>query len=145
MPDGGLVDTFGEYVQFRLTAWGDEFALFRDNPTGSQKNILQVLIEHKGFCPRSSGYRIEEVDLSALQVERIVAEIAKDQMPIACVLRAYYCGRGRRKVERYDTACELIRKVCQSPRIPAIRQYLGLREQGFHLVRGALVGMAIAA
>src|SRR3546814_9288294 len=57
------VDTFGVYVRDRLDEWGREFSLSRDcEYLGYQsKNMLQVLIEHKGEMPgKTQGYRSEE-------------------------------------------------------------------------------------
>ena len=75
------VDTFGAYVRARLDAWGDEFALHRDCVyLGHQsQNMLQVLIEHQGEMPeRPTGVKPLQVDLLALQVERIVSDIGRD-------------------------------------------------------------------
>lgn len=143
------IDTFGEYVRSRLDAWGADYALHRDcDYLGHQsKNILQVLIEHKGEMPgRSQGFRPLEVDLQCQQIEDIVADIARDQPRLACVLRAYYCGRGRRKVERYETALLLIANI-EGPgrRLPSDRQYLALVDDARLIVRGALIGLARAA
>jgi hypothetical protein len=141
----GLVDTFGDYVKFRLTGWGNEFALHRDIEIhGSGCNILQMLIEHAGEIPqRSAGVKPVEVDLYALEIEQIVAEIARDQMPIACCLRGYYCGRGRRGYERLETANLLLGAL----RLRQVRrrQYLGLVEHGQTIVRGWLLAVARAA
>ena len=93
-------DTFGAYVRARLDGWGREFALHRDCEYlgHASKNVLQVLIDHKGEMPaRQVGYKPLEVDNDALQVECIVSDIARDNVPMACVLRAYYCGSGRRR------------------------------------------------
>src|SRR3546814_19499431 len=54
------VDTFGVYVRDRLDEWGREFSLSRDcEYLGYQsKNMLQVLIEHKGEMPgKTQGYK----------------------------------------------------------------------------------------
>lgn len=105
------VDTFGCYVRARLEGWGREFALHRDLEFlgYSSRNMLQVLIDHKGEMPPPNvGFKPLEVDNDALQVEQIVCDIARENTVLACVLRAYYCGRGRRKVERWETANMLI-------------------------------------
>ena len=145
----GEIDTFGEYVRSRLEAWGDEYALHRDcEYLGHQsKNMLQVLIEHKGEMPgHAQGFKPLEVNLQAQQIEDIVADIARDLPRIACVLRAHYCGRGRRKVERYETALLLIANVEGGGRkLPILRQYLAMVDEGRAMVRGALIGIARAA
>jgi hypothetical protein len=144
----GQIDSFGEYVRQRLDEWGREFALHRDcDYLGHQsKNMLQVLIEHRGEMPgKAQGYRPLEVNLVALQVERIVADIARDQPRLACALRAFYCGSGRRKVERYETALLLVANVEPGTKLPTLRQYLALVEDGRNIVRGALIGLAQAA
>lgn len=142
----GTVDTFGEYVKDRLVAWGEEFAFYRDcEYLGHQsKNMLQILIEHRGEMPgRTQGYKPLEVDMEAQQIEDLIAEIARDQMAIACVLRAYYCGSGRKRVERYETANLLIANT--GGRIVSLTQYRNLHEIGMAQVRGALIGIARAA
>lgn len=143
------IDTFGEYVRERLERWGHEYALHRDcDYLGHQsKNMLQVLIEHRGELPgRAQGFRPLEVDLGCQQIEDIVADIARDQPRLACVLRAHYCGSGRRKVERYETALCLIANV-EGPgrRLPTLRQHLAMVDDGRLIVRGALIGIARAA
>lgn len=140
------IDTFGLYVRTRLDSWGDEFALHLDcEYLGHQsKNMLQVLIEHKGEMPqRPTGFKPLEVDLQALHVEQIVADIGRDRVHIACALRGYYCGRGRRKIERYETALLLMDAAgvrCK----PTAKGYLELIKLGEAEVRASL-RMAIAA
>ncbi len=145
----GEIDTFGEYVRQRLDEWGQEFSLSRDcEYLGHQsKNMLQVLIEHRGEMPgKVQGFKPLECSLSALQIERIVADIARDQVRIACALRANYCGAGRRKVERYETGLLLIANVVgKGCKLPTLRQYLAMVEDGRIMVRGALIGIAQAA
>lgn len=144
----GETDIFGEYVRTRLDAWGHEFALHRDCEYlgHHSKNMLQVLIEHRGEMPgRVQGYKPLEVDPEALQIERIVADIARDQPRIACCLRAAYCGRGRVKCERYETALLLVSHAEPGAKLPTMRQYLAIVETGRTLVRGALIGIAQAA
>lgn len=142
----GTVDTFGVYVRRRLEEWGHEFALCRDfDYLGHQsKNMLQVLIEHKGEMPPPNvGYKPLEVSLTAHQIELIVADIAREQVSLACVLRAYYCGSGRKVVERYETANLLI--ATAGGKVVNRTRYLALHEIGFAQVRGVLVGLAQAA
>jgi len=142
------LDTFGDYVRRRLDQWGREFALHLDcEYLGHQsKNVLQVLIDHRGEMPgRTVGFKPLEVDLQAHQIELLVTDIARDQPPIACVLRAYYCGSGRRKVERLETANLLLSACGERP--VKVRQYMSLHEIGVATVRGALIGVnrALAA
>ena len=142
----GSVDTFGVYVRHRLEHWGTEFALARDcDYLGHQsKNMLQVLIEHRGEMPgRVQGFKPLEVSLDALQIEQVVTDIARGQVHIACVLRAYYCGRGRRSIERHETA-NLLLTSCGHKAVNRTR-YLAMHDIGFAQVRGYLVGIAQAA
>lgn len=146
----GTIDSFGEYVRDRLEEWGREFALHRDvDYLGHQSvNMLQVLIDHKGeMPPRNTGFKPLEVSLQALQIERLVTEIARDQLRLACALRAHYCGSGRRKVERYKTALLLIAFTSGGKEValPNVRQYLSMVEEGRAMIRGALIGIAQAA
>lgn len=142
----GTVDTFGTYVRFRLERWGDEFALSRDcEYLGHQrKNMLQVLIDHRGEMPgRTVGFKPIEVDEEAMQIEIIISDMARQQVALACVMRGFYCGAGRRKVERFEAANLLLAAVGQRP--VSVRQYLSMHEVGFAHVRGVLTGIAIAA
>lgn len=140
------IDAFGAYVRAELDHWGREYALHRDcEHLGHQsKNVLQVLSEHKGDMPgRALGYKPVETDSRAQMIEDIVASIAADNVSIACALRAYHCGLGRRKVERYETAIILMTRCGQ--RGVSTRQYLILVELGFQRVRGRLEGAVVAA
>ena len=141
------IDTFGKYTRHRLEHWGDVFSLARDcDYLGHQsKNMLQVLIEHRGQMPgKATGYRPLEVDQLAMQVERIVSDMALNgQMVVACILRGYYCGAGRRKFERWETANILISNAGHKP--ISQRQYINLHEVGVAQVRGVLTGMSMAA
>lgn len=142
----GKIDTFGEYVRQRLDEWGHEYALSRDfEYLGHQsKNMLQVLIEHKGEMPaKATGYKPLEVLRTAQEIEDIVADVARDQLTLACVLRAYYCGQGRRKMERWETANLLISNM--GLKVVTQRHYMTLHEIGLATVRGALIGIARAA
>lgn len=142
------VDTFGAYVRTRLDEWGREFCLARDcEYLGHQsKNVLQVLIEHRGEMPPPNvGYKPLEVSPTAHQIELIVTDIARDQPDLACVLRAYYCGSGRRKVERYETALLLISYMQPGGILPKVDRYLRMVDLGTAQVRGALTAMASAA
>lgn len=140
------VDTFGVYVRTRLDEWGQEFALCRDcEYLGHQsKNVLQVLIDHLGEMPeRAQGFRPLEVSLPALQIEQAVTQLAKEQMATACALRGYYCGSGRRKVERWETANLLI--TTAGHRMVTQRHYLTLIQIGEAYIRGMLSALAKAA
>ena len=139
-------DTFGVYVRNELDHWGQEFALWRDFEYlgHASKNMLQVLIDHRGEMPPPNvGYKPLETDMRAQLIEDIVADIARDQVIIACVLRAYYCGSGRRKVERWETANLLI--ATAGHKTVSQRHYLTLCDLGVAMVRGVLMGMARAA
>lgn len=140
------LDTFGEYVERRLDAWGLEFSLRRDFQWlgYSRRNMLQVLIEHRGEMPPPvTGYKPLEVDREAQAIEDIVADIARDQRPIAIVLRAWYCGSGRKRYERHETANLLLAAADERP--VRLRQYEALQRLGVQTVRGALIGIARAA
>lgn len=142
----GQVDTFGLYVRAELEHWGREFALHRDYDYLGHvsKNMLQILIEHRGEMPPPNvGYKPLEIDLRAQRIEDIVAEIARSNLPMACVLRAYYCGMGRRKVERYETAQMLLAN--SGERCMHVKAYLELAKRGEDRVYGVLAGMARAA
>lgn len=145
----GQIDSFGRYVRDRLDEWGREFSLSRDcEYLGHQsKNMLQTLIEHRGEMPgKVQGYKPLEVSLTALQIEQLVTNIARDQMHIACCMRGYYCGNGRRKVERYETAIMLVANICgHGTKLPNVRMYLQHIEIGTAMIRGALIGIAQAA
>src|SRR3546814_4411390 len=81
------VDTFGVYVRDRLDEWGREFSLSRDcEYLGYQsKNMLQVLIEHKGEMPgKTQGYKPLSVSRTALEVEWIITDIARENLRRAC-------------------------------------------------------------
>ena len=62
---------------------------------------------------------------------------------MACVLRAYYCGMGRRKVERYETALLLLSNAGQE--MVKVSSYLDLARRGEDRVRGVLMGLQMAA
>lgn len=139
--------TFDDYTRRRLEQWGHEFALHRDCEYLGHvsKNMLQVLIDHKGEMPqRPTGFKPLEVDLKALQIERIITEMALLGMrPHACVMRAFYCGRGRKHVERFQTANELLHAAELRAMSPS--QYRVAHDVGFNYVMGVLVGMSRAA
>lgn len=131
-------DLFGVYVRDRLEGWGREFAYHRDRIRAGgyrSKDMLQVLIEHKGeMPPRPTGWKPEEVDLLAMQVEDIVRGIYEaGEKPAAWALRAYYCGNGRRSVERLGLYRAFI------GRRSGLRQYYEQIRAGTDLVRAELL------
>lgn len=139
-------DLFGAYVRSELEHWGVEFALHRDCEYLGHvsRNMLQVLIDHRGeMPPPNTGFKPLETDARAQVIEDIVADIARTDVTLAAVLRAYYCGRGRRKVERWEQANLMLLELGQRP--VSVRSYLSLTELGFQRVRGQLEGMARAA
>jgi len=140
------IDTFGLYVRRRLDRWGEVFALAKDGEyLGHQsKNMLQVLIEHRGEMPeRTQGFKPMEIDDQAMQIELMVSDVARTDLPMACVLRGFYCGSGRRKVERWGQANELLQ--AHRLRTVSVRSYLATAELGFERIRGRLEGFEMAA
>ncbi len=138
-------DYFGAYVRAELEHWGREFALHRDcEYLGHQsKNLLAVLMEHHEMPGRAQGYKPLETDPRAQAIEDIVSDIARTDISLACVLRGYYCGSGRRKEERWEQARQLLQLMGQRP--VSVRQYLSMVELGFQRVRGRLEGSAMVA
>lgn len=145
----GQVDTFGVYVRARLEGWGREYALHRDcEYLGHRsKDMLQVLIEHRGeLPPKAVGFKPLETDPLAQQIEDIVRDIARYNLERACVLRGFYCGMGRKAVERLAVTQGMIRRVLEQPayRLPRQR-FFAEEEIGRAEVRGFLCALAIAA
>lgn len=138
-------DYFGAYVRAELEHWGREFALHRDcEYLGHQsKNLLAVLMEHHEMPGRAQGFKPMETDARAQAIEDIVTDIARTDINLACVLRGYYCGSGRRKEERWEQARQLLQLMGQRP--VSVRQYLVMVELGFQRVRGRLEGAALVA
>lgn len=138
-------DYFGAYVRGELEHWGREFALHRDcEYLGHQsKNLLAVLMEHHEMPGRVQGYKPMETDPRAQAIEDIVSDIARTDVSLACVLRGYYCGSGRRKEERWEQARQLLQLMGQRP--VSVRQYLAMADLGFQRVRGRLEGAVRAA
>ena len=142
----GQIDTFGAFVRAELEHWGREFALHRDcEYLGHQsKNMLQVLIEHRGEMPPPNvGYKPLETDQRAQDVEDAVASIARVEPVRGAVLRGYYCGMGRRGVERFEQANELILRLGH-PKISRAK-YFSEHELGFSEIRGFYWGVSRAA
>lgn len=139
------IDTFGAMVRGMLDHWGHEFALCRDcEYLGHQsKNLLQVLIEHRGMPPRTTGYKPLETDMQAQAVEDLVTDIARTNVTMACVLRAYFCGSGRRKVERWETANLLVTNAGEP--MLGVNAYLDYARRGEERIRGMMEGLARAA
>lgn len=138
----GPISEFDAYVERRLEHWGWEFALWREiNPLGHKsKDILQVLIEHKGEMPRSDGgIKPEPFDPVAWQIEEIISGMSKDFREGAWVLRAYYAGSGRKNVERFESAKQMVGREF------SLRAYHDFRKTAFHRVAGALAAIARAA
>ena len=138
----GQIDTFGVYVRAELEHWGREFALHRDYEYlgHASKNMLQILIDHRGEMPPPNvGFKPFETDIRAQKIEDIVADIARSNASMACVLRAYFCGMGRKKVERYETAQLLLAN--QGLPMMTVRAYLELARRGEDRVYGMLAGM----
>ncbi len=141
-------DLFGAYVRDRLDAWGRDFALHRDcDYLGHQsKNMLQVLIDHRGEMPaHPTGFKPLEFNPVTLQIEDVVGEIARRDIQRACCMRAYYCGSGRRGVERLEVAQRLIRVATGQRWMIGKRHYFTQVELGTSEVRGFLAGLAQAA
>lgn len=140
------VDTFGAYVRAELEHWGREFALHRDlDYLGHHsKNVLQVLIEHKGDMPgRAQGYKPLESDSRAQLVEDLVAEISRCSPEMAAVLRAYFCGAGRKKIERYETCLLILANLGRPPM--TVRAYLEMARRGEDRIYGMLTNLQFAA
>lgn len=138
---------FERHVRGMLELWGQEFALHRDfEYLGHQsKNMLQVIIEHKGEMPaRAIGFKPLEMNQDALLVERAVTDLAKANPEAACVMRAMYCGRGRRGVERLEEARLLLRRTTGRVRMSR-SQYYALHDHGADFVGRWLRLAAIAA
>lgn len=139
-------DLFGAYVRAELEHWGREFALHRDcDYLGHHsKSVLAVLIEHRGDMPgKAQGYKPLAIDRAAQVMEDLVAAIAKSNGPMACVLRAYFCGQGRRKVERYETALLLLATGGFEPM--TVRAYLEMAKRGEDRIYGMMAGMRLVA
>lgn len=146
------IASFGKYVERRLDDWGHVFALDRDcEYLGHQsKNILQVLLEHKGEMPaRATGFKPLEIPANAHQVELIVTDLSRENYRSACCLRAYWCGSGRKKIERFETALLLIDAAeWQLPvreRKPSVDGYLRMVDRATWYVQGRLEALGAAA
>lgn len=137
----GEVRITEEAVRARLERWGVEFAFHRDlEPLGHKsKDVLQVLNEHRGeMPPRAQGYAPEFVDRMALEIEELVARVHAESPEIAWALRAFYCGRGRRGVERLQLCQALIRWSMGKERAMSRRMFYLMVDVGMHRVWGML-------
>jgi len=145
MANGGQVASRDSIVSEMLDEWGHEFAIHRDcEYLGHQsKNMLQVLIEHKGEMPsRPTGFKPLEVNQDAMMVERAVTDISRHDLRMAYCLRAYHCGHGRRRNERFHQANEMLAR--HHKRVTRA-QYMDLVQRGFHEVQARLLDMVRAA
>lgn len=136
------VSTFDLYVRTRLDAWGREFALHRDCEIlgHRSKDMLQVLIEHKGeMPPRVTGYKPLTIPPLEMQTENIVRGVHRDAPILAYVLRAYYCGSGRQAFERREIAEQFIGMPISKAK------YFTLHDLGFQRVAGMMSSMGVAA
>ena len=123
--------SFLDYTRRRLDAWGDEFRLDRDSEIlgGSGKNMIYVLMEHHGEMPsRPTGFKPFTVPLLEMQIEDLVRRLFYESSHLAIVLRAYYCGSGRRGVERLEIARKLLGQSLSK------RVYFAHHNQGFYRV-----------
>ncbi|QDY50429.1 hypothetical protein [Stenotrophomonas maltophilia] len=140
------VDTFGAYVRAELEYWGVQFALHRDcDYLGHHsRSLLQALIDYKGDLPgRAQGFKPMAVDARAQRVEDLVTVIARDNKAMSCVLRARFCGKGRVKNERYETAQLLLANAGEP--MMHVKAYLELARRGEDRIHGMLAGIALAA
>lgn len=134
---GGALEA---WVTARLAAWGREFRIYVHDDAASQScgepsqvSPLWVLLKFGGVSPRGAGGRPPvHIDESAWEVEQIVADMFRIRPVDASVLRAYYGGYGRQKIERRELAERLA-----GVRIPA-RAYFTAHDRGVAWVLGAL-------
>lgn len=138
-------DLMSEYVRRRLDHWGEEFALHKDCEYlgHASKNLIAVLMEHHEMPGRVIGYKPLEVNAEAQQVEDAVAEISRHAPAIGWVLRAYYCGQGRRKVERWETANMLLANA--GLEMASQATYVDMARRGTERVHGMLLATPAAA
>lgn len=138
----GRIDLFRAYVRTRLERWGCEFAIHRDCEYlgHASKSTLYDVFRFQGRPPgKPTGYKPLELDKDAHEVELIVTELSRVHKDAACVMRAMYCGQGRRGVERLEQARLLAgRKLTRS-------QYYHLHDDGFAFVRDKICELSVAA
>lgn len=140
------IDTFGATVRGMLEEWGREFALHRDCEYlgHKDKDVLALLIEHGGeMPPKVTGFKPIEISPRTQAVEDAVFRIARVNRTRATVLRAYYCGSGRRGDERLETCNALLAKMGE----PALGRgkYFSEVELGIEAVRWILNEQRLAA
>lgn len=102
----------------RLLAWGTVFRLDRPLPLlwHRPKNMLQVYFEHNGEFPaKSTGYKPQEVDVEAWEIECHVAQVFREAPVLAWCLRAFYCGSGRKGKERFEAAQSFVKRNLRLP------------------------------
>lgn len=107
-------DPMAAKIRRQLEFWGTEFALHKDcDYLGHQsKNMIAVLMEHKGEMPRNSeGFKPMYIPEEAEQVELAVTALFKVAPVHAIVLRGYYCGQGRRNFERLEQTNLMLQKA----------------------------------
>lgn len=128
-----LPDPLVAIVEARLSAWGREFSLRDAMGDPSSVSPLWVLLKFGGVSPRGAGGRPPlHVDSAAWEIERIVAAMYRIRPVDASVLRAYYGGSGRQKVERRALAEQL-----SGQRISE-RDYFKALDRGRSWILGAL-------
>lgn len=138
-------DLMSDYIRRRMEHWGEEFALHKDCEYlgHASKNLLAVLMEHHEMPGRATGYKPLEINQEAQQIEDAVFEISRHAPAIGWVLRAYYCGQGRRKVERWHTANTLL-EISGLPKVSQA-SYVDMARRGTERVHGMLLAVASAA
>lgn len=79
-------------LDVRLRGWADEYGGGKYEHVGwHSRNLLQTLVEHRGFVPSSRGFVPVPVRSAADEVERLVCEMeAGDMLRHAKVLRCDY-------------------------------------------------------
>lgn len=131
----GIQIEFDDYVRHRLLAWGKEFRLDREfyGLGHKSKDMLQVLIEHKGeMPPRVTGYKPLTIPPLEMEVEDIVHDMHAAKPVFAVVVRAFYCGSGRQGHERREAAEKILRTRISRG------QYYEAHDAGFRWIEGNL-------
>lgn len=139
------LDTRTKEARDRLDAWGRYFRLrpFEPRLGHRDKNMLQVAVEHLGqIPPPPTGFKPEYVDAQAMQVEDFVRIIFDESPRAACILRAYFCGGGRKGVERLELARDLIRAVTGESMALDRRAYYQVVDACVQRVAGMLAAIA---
>lgn len=126
-------------LEARLVGWADEYGGGRyENVGWHSRNLLQTLIEHKGFIPNSAGYIPIPIRSAADEVERMVREMeAGDLYRHARVIRCDYFLPGL----TVDMRLQNMRRIG----LPMSRAgYYDLLAQAKQYLRGALSARAAA-